>query len=346
MKKNKIILFVLLSIVLGGSYIGIKKYRTTAAPPVVAPIWVKAVPVKHAAIPIEINTIGTLTARSVDITSEVAGHVKSINFKDGQPVKAGEVILQLDDAIYKTKHELAKAKFDYSATNLNRMRTLSKRGMITKLALEQAEAEYKERKADVEETEAMLNKMKLVAPFSGVLGQRKVQQGHFLSVGQPIVTLTDMQHLHVEYSLPEKYLAALKIGQQVSITSSAYPQKTFIANLAYISPTVNPANRSISVYAHIDNNHLLASGMFVNIAHTLATKETVLMIAARSLMPVLDGEQVYKVINGKAILTTVKIGRRLANEIQIVDGLNVGDMVITDGQNKIRNGLPVNLAKE
>lgn len=343
--KKKIIAFALVLITV--LTWGIVKYRSKAIVPTPPVIWVKASPAKENNFPLTTNAIGTLSARSVDITPEVAGHVQKFNFHDGQWVNLDDILIQLDDAIYKTKYELSKAKLGYSETNFKRTQVLSKRGIVSKQALEQAEADFKEKQANVSDDQVMLNKMQLRAPFAGMVGQRKIHEGNYVNIGQVLVTLTDTKHLHVEYSVPEKYLSLIKLGQPVTITTNAYPNKVFAGKVSFISPTVNPQNRTIALYADIDNDdNALVSGMFVNVQQVLASEERVLVIPARGLMPILEGEQVYKVINGKAIATTVVIGRRFGDNVQILQGLNVNDLVITDGQMKIRNGMSVNLASE
>lgn len=221
---------------------------------------------------------------------------------------------------------------------------LGKRGAIAKQAIDQAEADLKERQADADESEVMLNKMTLIAPFDGVVGKSKVSPGDYVTIGQSVVSLTDIEHLRIEYNVPDKFKPLLKIGQNVRISTTAYPGKIFSGKVSFISPTINTDSRSISLYADVPNdNNLLAPGMFVDIIHTLDSDERVAMIPARSLVPILDGEQVYKIVEGKAYAVTVLIGKRSTDSVQITQGLAPGDVVITDGQLKVKNGLPVKI---
>lgn len=333
---------VLISLIVVAVIFGITKYRSRHAAPPANAIWVQASTVAETNLPIEINTIGSLTARSVEVTPEMPGHVEKILFKDGAFVKQGERLIQLDDAVYKAKHQSAAARLVYSENDYKRKAQLGKQGVVTQQAIDQADADLKERQAEAKETEVMLNKMQLIAPFDGMLGKCKISPGDYVTIGQSLVTLTDRKHLRIEYNVPEKYLPSLKHGQMVKVTSSAYPGQSFTGEVVFISPTINTENRSISLYAEINNdNDLLAPGMFVNVNQSLGTEKKVLMIPARSLVPILDGEQVFKIVDGKAYSVSVTIGRRLNENVQILHGLSLGDKVITDGQLKLQNGLPV-----
>jgi membrane fusion protein (multidrug efflux system) len=186
--------------------------------------------------------------------------------------------------------------------------------------------------------------MSLEAPFTGVVGKGKAGTGDYVNVGQNLVTLTDTQHLRIEYSVPEKYVSGLKLGTVVKVTTAAYPGKIFTGKLAFIAPTITAENRSIALYADISNDdHALKPGMFVDVTQSLGVTEHAMMVPARTLVPILDGQQIYKVISGKVVATTVTIGSRVGDNVQILQGLSPGDEIITDGQIKVKNGMPVKI---
>jgi membrane fusion protein, multidrug efflux system len=310
----------------------------------VEPVIVKTTIVKAQVLPLEARAIGTLVAPSVDITPEMAGHIEKIFFKDGSVVKQGEPLILLDDAIYRAKHESAKARLIYSENNHKRMVLLGKQGAIAKQAIDQAESDLKEKQAEAKESEVTMNKMTLTAPFSGVVGQGKINLGEYVTVGQGLVTLIDHEHLRIEYTIPEKFLSSLKLGQTVKVISSAYPDKVFLGKVAFISPAINVENRSVSLYAEVDNkDRLLASGMFVNVTHSLGVTEQALLVPAKSIVPILEGAEIYKVVDGKAHAVKVVMGARVNDSVEILQGLAAGDEIITDGQQKIKTGTPVKL---
>lgn len=345
MKKKKffiISLAVLSAVLWWGS-----KYYSHSGAVNADTVLVQAKTVQETTLPIETHAIGTLVARSVEITPDVAGHVAKILFQDGAFVKQDTPLIQLDDAIYKAKFDSAKARLGYSENNFRRMTLLGKQGAIAKQAIDQADSDLKEKIADAKENEVILNQMKLIAPFDGVVGKSKVNPGDYVTVGQSVVTLTDTKHLHIEFNVPEKYLPLLKLGQNVDIKTAAYPKKIFSGKVAFISPTINTDNRSISLYAEVPNDaNLLAAGMFVDVTLSLGSEERVLVVPSRSLVPVAEGMQVYKIVNGKAYASNVVTGKRTEDTIQILQGLSVGDNVITDGQLKVKNGMAVKVKSQ
>jgi len=338
--KKKIIAGIALTAVV--AVIGVYKFRSTSAAYSIPTVAVKTIAVQEESVPREVHAIGTLVARNVEITPEIAGHINSINFKDGAEVKKGDALIQLDDAVYRAKYESAKAKLHFSENNYKRLSLLGKKGIIAQQSLDQAEADLKERKAETQEALVMMSKMKLTAPFDGAVGKSQVNPGDYVNVGQKLVSVTDTKHLRVEYNIPEQYLPLIKLGQKVKITAVAYPGKIFTGELTFISPTINTESRSISLYAEIDNNdNLLVAGMFVEAAQALGNTEHALMVPARSLVPVLDGAKVFKVVDGKAYSVSVVLGLRTSETVQVVQGLTKTDIVITDGQMKVKNGMPV-----
>lgn len=341
MNKRKSIIIATLVIL---SVWGIIKYRSGHANYQPQTVWVAASAVKETTLPLETRAIGTLVARSVDITPEVAGHVDKILFKDGTFVTKGTPLIQLDDAVFQAQYQSAKAQLGLSESNYKRSILLIKYGAITKQAVDQAAADLKEKQAIADESAVRMQKMLLTAPFDGVIGKSNVNPGDYVNIGQKLVSLTDVKHLRVEYNISERRLASLKLGQHVKITAAAYPGKTFDGVVSFISPTINISSRSLALYADVPNdNQLLAPGMFVNVVQGLGTETKVVMIPARSLVPVSDGEQVYKIVDGKAFAIDVLIGQRKADDVQITAGLSPGDVVITDGQIKVRNGMPVKI---
>lgn len=340
--KKKII--VITSVIVIAITWGIVKYRSPSASPDATNTWVRVSKVNESTLPSVAHAMGTLVARSVEITPEIAGHVHAVYFTDGSFVKKGSPLIQLDDALYKAKYESTKAQLGFSENDYKRKMLLGKKGVIAQQAIDQAVADLNEKRANTQENAVMVSKMRLLAPFDGVIGKSKVDLGDYVTTGQSLVTLTDTKHLRIEYNVPEKYLPLLKVGQLVNLVSSTYPDKEFSGKVSFISPAINTENRSVSLYADVSNdNDLLAAGMFMNVVQSLGTEEHVIMIPARSLVPVLDGEQVYKIVDGKAYGVSILIGKRSEEQVQVIKGLSPGDLIITDGQLKVKNGMPVQI---
>jgi len=310
------------------------------------PVYVEQV--KSGNIPVEAHVIGTLTAaKNVQITPEIAGHVAKIYFQNGGVfVKQGTPLVQLDDRASRAKLESDKANLTYSEVDYHRKVLLGKQGAISQQAIDAALADLKTKNATVQESQVEVDKMLLVAPFDGVLGKFNISPGDYVTVGQKIVTITDIVHLRVEYSVSEKYLSQLKPGQKVKITTSAYPQNEFTGTVAFISPTINDQDHTISLYADVTNDQrLLTAGLFVNITQQLGIETNALIVSADSLVPMIDGQQVYKVINDKVLAVPVIIGQRIQNSVQITSGVSVGDKIVVAGQQKLKDGALVEIRK-
>jgi membrane fusion protein (multidrug efflux system) len=304
---------------------------------------VEVAKVKQDNIPLEAQVVGTLVAaQNVQIAPEITGQVSQILFSDGDFVKQGTPLIQLNNAVYKAKFDSAEADHHLSETTFERIKVLANKGIISRQDLEKTAANLKEKKAAKDESQVMLQKMLLVAPFDGMVGKSLVSLGDYVSAGQALVSLTDIHHLHAEYNISEKYLASLKKGQLIKLTTSAYPGKTFMGKVAFIAPTINTQDRTISVYAEVPNeDEKLTAGLFVNVTHSLGTQDNVLLVPATSLIATIDGHEVMTVVDGKAVSVPVEIGQRTLNHVQILRGLAQDDSVITAGQQKIRDGVLV-----
>ena len=303
-------------------------------------MFVEVEKVKSAAIPLSLSAVGTLAAaHNIQIAPETAGQITKVLFQDGKFVTQGTPLIQLNDAIYKAKHDSIQADLNFSRSTYSKIEVLAKRGIISKQDLEKADADLKEKQAAFDESTALLSNMLLVAPFDGVTGKAMVSPGDYVSTGQALVSLTDTHHLRVEYSVAEKYFSLLKSGQTVIITTSALPGKEFKGHVAFISPTVNTENRTVSVYADVPNdNQILSAGLFVTVAQDLGLKDQALLVNPMSLVGTIDGHQIFKVVNGKAQAVTVEVGQRTKDSVEILKGVTEGDTIIVAGQQKIRDG--------
>lgn len=344
--RKKIIISVLVLLILSGTIYYFYPHKRLALPPH-TDVWVKTVTLKPENFPLEVKTIGTLIAPNIKITPEVAGHVEKILFRDGEEVEENKVLVQLDASLERVKAQSTKAQLDYAKANYDRMTALTKRGAVSKKDLDEALSNLREKQSSAEENNVLVDKMQLRAPFSGFVGRSKVNIGEYLTVGQEVVTLTDNKHLRVEYNLPEQYRPSLQIGQEVLVSTPTYPNETFHAKLAYISPSINVLNRSTMLYAKIDDNDSkLVSGMFVNIYQSLGNDSNSILVPARSLVMGVGGEEIFRVIEGKAVATKVTLGKRTDRKVQILQGLKIGDSIITDGQEKVKNGDAIKISQD
>ena len=301
-------------------------------------ITVQATKVVTANIPKVASSLGSLVAtQKVTISSEVDGRIAKILFKNGQEVAKGMPIAQLDDT-------QAAADYQKAVTQMQLSRKSYQRGQqagdaISKQKLQELKATMLSDQADLQSKQATLNEEEITAPFSGVLGAFKVNQGDFITKGSPIVTLVNIDDLQVNYPLGEDLFPELKKNQLCTITSNAYPGKVFYATVNYISPTINEDTRTVAVQALISSTEdQLRPGMFVQVEQQLALQKSALVVPSQSVLADVKGYYVYKIIANKASKITVTIGTRTKGQVQILTGLKAGESVVTAGQEKLSDG--------
>lgn len=346
MKIKLIVALTSIGLLLGGFwYWHAKKNKNLAIGYKQEIVVVEAAPVSEGNIDIQARSVGSLVAaKNVHIIPEVEGKVAAILANDGTFVKQNTPLIQLDDTVIKAKAASAKANLIYSESNYKRMLLLGKKGAVTQQAIDQALADLIEKKSAAKETSVLVDKMLLKAPFDGMLGKIKVNPGEYVSVGQQVVSLTDTKNLRVEYTVSEKFFGLVKLGQQVNLTTTAFPGKQFYGKVAFISPTINTQDRTISIYADVPNQDgQLMPGLFMNVVHLLGTENKVLLIPSVSLVATIDGQQVYKIVNNKAVSVAVQIGQRTENQVQITQGLNLKDSIVISGQHKLKDGTVVQM---
>ena len=341
---KKFLTFIFLILIIAGVYVVYHYAEKPSAEPAAKNVaLVTVAKVQKMNIPRVVRAIGSLTAsQAIQVSPQIAGQIEKIYFRDGSVVSEGTPLMQLDDTVDKAQLHSAEADLALSEMNFKRINRLAKTGATSEQELDKALADLKDKRAEVKVKQAMLDKMLLSAPFSGVLGASAVSAGEYVQVGQSLVSLTDIANLKVEYNVPENDLAQLKIGQTVTLTSSAFPQQKFTGTVSFVSATVNPVERTVSVHAKVANpNNVLSPGMFVQVTQKLGTIENALVIPTISLYTTIDGEKVYKVNDGKVTSVKVKVGERMNDTVQILKGVAVGETLVTTGQQNLKDGMEI-----
>lgn len=312
--------------------------KITLAKPTSIPVKTAKVVVKT--MPYIINTsASTDNNDAVTISPEIAGIISNIHFKAGQRVKTGEVLIELDDRIFKQELQTAKANFNLSKLNYERAFTLSKKQLISQQNLDEAKADFmnKQNIANVKQTQ--VNKMRLVAPFTGHMGKRAISLGAFVSVGQSLATLVSNDILKVQYRIPATFLPRIKLGQQVKLHSDIYPDETFKSTIVFIDPSVDPETRSLYIEASFDNaDHKLTSGLFLTVTHLLDGNKKMLVVPEESLIPTITGEKIYIIKKNQAHSVIVKTGLHDHENVEVIEGLHPGDTVVIHGHHKLHDG--------
>ena len=304
---------------------------------------VEAVEVSVETLTSEIRVVGSLRSNeSVVIRPEVGGRVAEILFEEGQRVEAGTPLLKLDAAIATAELDQAQAALALSQANHKRAVELLERKAASAANRDQTLAALRADQANLELARARLDKLTLKAPFDGILGLRKVSIGDYVTEGQDIVNLEDVEPLKVDFRIPERYLGSLALGQPIKVVADAFAGRSFAGEVYAIDPLVDEEGRAVVLRARLPNEEgLLRPGLFVSVALQVGARENALMIPEQALVPRGNAQFVYKVADGKAMMTEVKTGARRNAMVEILEGLAPGDVVVTAGQIKLRDGAKV-----
>lgn len=314
--------------------------QSPAAPSAVT---VEAVPVKATELERSLEAVGSLTSNeSVMISPEISGRILAVQFSEGAAVKKGDILFRLDDSIYKAQLAQAKAALSLSDANYRRAKELFRKKISSVQNVDETQARRNSDAAAVELAQAQLDKATIRAPFDGVIGLRQVSAGDYVSPGQNLVNLESIDPLKVDFKIAEIHLNALRTGQAIMATVDAFPGKFFRGEVYAIDPLIDTAGRTVSLRARLPNHDgVLRPGLFARVKLVLETRPDALMVDEQSLVPQGNAQFVYKVVDGKAVLTAVATGQRKGGKVEIVDGLRVGEMIVTAGQMKLRPNTPV-----
>ena len=304
---------------------------------------VEVASVTQGTVNVDISAVGTLQANeSVTIRPQISGRIETIHFDEGQTVKKGAKLFSLDASEYRAQVAESEATVKLAQLKFNRSQDLLKKNLISQQQYDEDAAKLDEVKAQLALYKDRLAKTEIRAPFSGVSGLRKVSPGDVVQPGQELVNLEDIHLLKLDFRAPEIYLPELRIGLDVTVVTDAFPNEVFTGKVFAIAPRVEEASRSILLRAKISNDRgMLRPGIFAKVQLRLASRENALLIPEEALWPVGRDMFVYRVVDGKALMSKIKIGKRLKGQVEVLEGLNAGDTVITAGQMKLRNEAPV-----
>jgi membrane fusion protein, multidrug efflux system len=352
-----VIVALLLTLVLGGLY-GFNRFRQQAMATYFAnnkppPAQISAVEATTEAVPRFASGIGSLAAiHQVTINPEVGGRVTRIFFEPGASVKAGDPLVQLNDAPERGDLANYEAQARWAQTTLQRSSELAQHQYEARETVDQKQSQLDQARAGILKTEALIEQKLIRAPFSGQLGMRQIEVGQYLTPGARIVTLTDLSMLYVNFTLPSQMRPQISVGQKVNVTADAFPGRIFKAEITTIEPQVSADTRTMTVQATMRNpENSLLPGMFVNAAVVLPPQPDVVVLPETAVDYTLYGDSVYVIredgrdAQGNAILravrTPVKTGARWDGKVAIVDGLKPGLRVVAAGQIKLQDGVQV-----
>lgn len=291
----------------------------------------------------DVFTVGALeSSEAIEIKTEIAGKVAEIHFAEGQPVKKGDILLDIDNRNLQQECERTEAAYTLARLTYERKSELRKSGAVPVQIKDEAEAAMREKKAAYEDARISLEKARIMVPFDGIIGLRGISVGDYLEVGDTIAPLVSVDPMKVQFAVPEKYFSALKEGLPIEVTVDAWPDRKFFGNIYAVDPEIDPDTRNIIAKAIFSNAQRdLRPGMFAYIRIQISTRNDALVVPEESLIP--QGQQmvVMKVEEGKAKMAPVTVGIRKNAYAEIVSGIKAGDVVITAGHMKVFEGMPV-----
>jgi membrane fusion protein (multidrug efflux system) len=295
-----------------------------------------------------VSAVGSLASNeSVIVRPEIAGRIVEIAVQEGQPVKKGDLLIKLDDSLYQAELSQSEAKLELAKRNFERTEELYLNKIATGRSRDEARSNLDVGTADVELAKVRLEKTRLTAPFDGIAGLRKVSIGDYVTVGHDLFNLEAIDPIKVDFRIAEKFLPAIRTGQSIEISVDAYPGKSFDGQVYAIDPRIDAAGRSIVIRARVDNKDgLLRPGLFARVNLLLELKPDALTIPEQAIVPRGAGQFVFKVDGGKAQQIEVKIGTRRDGRVEIVEGLKADEIVVTAGQQKLRDGAAVTIIND
>ena len=257
------------------------------------------------------------------------------------------MLFALDASIPEAELAQAQAALRLSMRTYNRAEQLYQSGAGTISTRDQAQATMEADRAAAELAKARVLQTKIIAPFAGIAGLRQVDVGDYVKAGDDLISLDEVDPIKIDFSVPERFLRFLHPGQQVTLTVDALPGETFNGEIYAISPRVDPDGRQIAIRASIPNpDHRLKPGLFARVEIVTQHKDKAITVPEESIVAQGDDLAVYRVVNGRAVLTKVKVGLRRFGLAEIVEGLSANDVVITGGTMKVRDGVPVRAISE
>jgi len=300
--------------------------------------------VKLAPFAVELPATGTLLAReSVELVSELNRRLVRVPVEEGQPVKKGELLFELDSADLVAQIAKLDVQIQLNRATLARSEKLVAEGVSATSELELAQANLDSLVAERRVLGVTLSKTQIRAPFAGVLGLRHVSLGAWVSPSTRLATLQDISSLKLDFTVPERYAGLLAVGAAFTFKVAGQGQP-FSAKVSALDPVVDTKTRSILVRGVVAGQHGLFAGAFANVELPIRVEQA-LFVPAMAVIPGALGRQVFVVEGTQAKARSIEIGERTADQVQVLSGLAVGDRVIVSQLLRLQNGSQVRVSE-
>ena len=353
---RSVVLALCLLIAIGGFVFGIKILqigKMMSTPMVMPPTTVSSAVVKEEDWAPTLSAIGSVSAvQGAVVSTELGGIVAEIDFQNGGVAKKGDVLMRLDSSAEEAQLHTAEADLELARANLERIRNLAAQKVVSKQELDAAQSTFGQKQGAVDNMRAFITKKQVRAPFDGMLGIRQVNVGQMINSGQQVVQLTALDKVYVDLALPQQTLPELATGYEARVHADALPGHEFKGKVSAINSMVDPVTRNVGVQATLENpDHALHPGMFVKIDVILPQKSKTIVIPGSAVSYAPYGNSVFVIEKKKdpktgkesesLRQTFVRIGEARGDFVAITEGLKAGDVVVSTGVFKLRNGMPV-----
>jgi len=305
----------------------------------------------------ETQAVGSLRSRrGVVLRPEVNGRITQLNFTDGQRVKKGQLLVQFDDQLPQAQIQQSMAELSIAQANQKRNQELVAQNFISQRSLDESAANLQVAQARLALSKATAERLKIIAPFDGIVGIRLVNVGDYLKDGADIVNIEDIDAIFVDFRLPERFQAKVKPGQTAVLDMDALPGRKYSAKIQAIDPLIDANGRSVGIRGCVDNRQLqLRPGMFARVNAVFGVRENARVIPEEAIVPQGGRQFVIKLVPGDtpqgrttpslmSQRVEVKLGLRSPGRVEVLDGLELGDTVVVAGQQRVqRDGTTVNV---
>ena len=291
-----------------------------------------------------ISLSGTLEANEqIELRSEVSGVVESINFNEGSQVKEGQVLFRVNDIELQAQLSKVITGQKLAAENARRAKLLLEKQAISQEEYDIASADFQSASAESQLINAQIAKATVRAPFSGTIGLRSISKGTYVTPLTTVAKLVNISKLKITFSIPEKYASKVKVGSQLTFSTSD-SEEEHAAKIYAIEPEVEIATRTLKMRAVADNSDgKLFPGSYANVILPLETIDNALLVPSEALIPIQNGKKIFITEDGMAKEVIVQIGARTGSSVRVISGLHEGDTILTYGVMALKNGTPVNV---
>lgn len=300
-----------------------------------------------------LHSVGNIRAvNGIRVANELPGVVETIHFESGDMVEKGDVLVKLDVESDRAALETRRAEAESARQSFERISNLIKRDAVSQSEFDEAKASYDAAKARVREQEAQLRKKILRAPFDGKTGLRLVDKGEYMPTGTPAVEINMVDPIYAEYSIAEKHLSGVEVGDQVTVSVAAYPDRQFEGQISAINSSVSAKNRSVRVRATLANEDgALRPGMFADVRTLEPTPREVVVVPRTAVSFNTYGDFVYALVeNDDGELVTerrsIETGKARDGVVEVESGLDAGERIVATGLLRLSAGQRVEVADE